>query len=65
MLCQGGLEVSDLAVEFGDDGHGGTGGGRERGTDGGRGGQLIGVQRGVDLSGAVGDVTLAPTTFER
>ena len=65
MLRQGGLELSDLTVEFGDDGHGGAGGGREGGTDRGRGGQLIGAQRGADLSGTIGDVTLAPTTFER
>ena len=42
MLGQGGFEVGDLAVEFGDDAHG-RGGGGERGGDRGAGGELLGA----------------------
>ena len=62
---QAGLELADLAVQFGDDGHRGAGGGGKRGTDRCRRGRLLGAQRGLDLTGAGVDIALAPTAFER
>ena len=50
MCRQFGFEIGDLAVQFGDDADRGAGGGRERGRDRGRGGELLGAQDGLDLA---------------
>jgi hypothetical protein len=62
---QRGFELADLAVQFGDDGDRGAGGGRERRSYRCRGGQLFGPQSGLNLAGAGGDIALPATVFER
>ena len=60
------VSSADLAVQFGDDGHCGAGGGSERrGADRSWRGQLFGAQGGLDFAGAGGDIALTPTAFER
>ena len=62
---QAGLELADLAVQFGDDADSGAGGGRERRRDPRGCGQLFGAQRDPDFAGAGGDIALPATAFER
>ena len=64
MCGQRGLERDDLVVQFADDPDRGAGGRAERRGDRGRGGELIGTQRRLDLSAACVDVALASTAFE-
>ena len=58
------FEVTDLAVQLGDDADRGPGGRGERGGDRGGGGELLGTQRCRDLLGAGIEVALSPSTFQ-
>src|SRR5690349_13174190 len=64
MCRQLGLEVANLAVQFGDDGDHGAGGRRECCGDGGGSGELFGAQRGLNFLSSGIDVALSPSTFE-
>ena len=60
-----GFELGDLAVEFEDDPDGGVGGGGECLGEHGRGGELLGPQRRLDLSGTTLEVALPAGSFQR
>jgi hypothetical protein len=61
---QAGLKLADLAVQFGEDAHGGAGGGAEGVGDRGGGRKLLGAQRGADFTRPGGDVAFPSTAFE-